>query len=176
MWYPLNPENLAAAIDRAYEEGARVRQVRPGLISVPCSSGVHEVGHLVEIERRADGTLWGRCWVGENQGCPAELSRRPCWHLASAAALFVGLEAMAERADRDGATEHAVRFDGAMPPTTFRSEARIVGRPVLPGDAFRTVCKRTRRGPEPEPDPEAVLVAPPVVKKGKGERVRGFQI
>jgi hypothetical protein len=161
----LNEETMPNAIDRAFEEGAKVRQIKPGLISVPCSSGAHPAGHLAEIERRADGSLWGRCWVGENQGCPAELSHRPCWHLAAAVALFSGLEAMTTAADRDGTVERAVRFDGPMPPPRARG----------PWDG-RLVCKRTHKGPLPEGDPEAVLVAPPIVKKGKVERVRGFQI
>lgn len=167
MWHHLTEETLASAIDRAHEEGVRVRQVQPGLIAVPCSSGMHPAGHLVEFERRADGTLWARCHAGENEGCPAELSRRPCWHLAAAAALFVGLEAMAAAADRDSATDHAVRFDGALPQGPLRRPAPWDGR---------LVCKRQHKGPEPEGHPEAVLVAPPIVKKGKVERVRGFQI
>lgn len=155
MWHELTEDNLANAIERAYDENPKVRQVRPGLISVPCSSGMHAAGHLVECERRADGTLWGRCWVSRTEGCPAELSRRPCWHLAVAAPLFVGIEAMKLAADPEGVVEHAVTFDGAMP-APFRSDVRFVGRAVVP-----------------EGDPDAVLVAPP---RKKVERVRGFQI
>lgn len=113
MWHELTEENLSNAIDRAYEEGAKVAQARPGLISVSCSSGMHPSGHLVEIERRAGGALWGRCSVGVGMGCPAEMSLRPCWHLAAAAPLFLALEGRA--ADPDAAVEHAVLFDGPMP-------------------------------------------------------------
>lgn len=162
MWHELNPDNLANAIERAYDENPKVRQVAPGLVSVPCSSGMHPAGHLTEFERRADGTLWGRCWVGRNEGCPAELSRRPCWHLAAGVTLFIARESMTVAADPDAAVERAVQFDGAIPQ----------GWPQLDG-VF--VCKRTHKGPEPEGNPEAVLVAP-IVKKGRVERVRGFRI
>lgn len=174
MWHELTQDNLANAIERAYEESPKVRQVAPGLISVPCSSGMHPAGHLTEFERRADGTLYGRCWVGENQGCPAELSRRPCWHLAAGVTLFLARESMAFAAGPDDAVERAVQFDGAMPPPA-KGRDRFVG-PIVPGEAFRFVCKRNHKGPEREPDPDAVLVVPPIVKKGKVERVRGIQI
>ncbi len=124
MWHELTEDSLANAADRAYEEGARVRQFRPGTVAVPCSSGMHKEGHRVEFERRADGTLWARCSVGEAQGCPAELSRRPCWHIAAAAVLFLAVESMRVAADPDGATEHAVQFDGPMPKTPARRAKR----------------------------------------------------
>jgi hypothetical protein len=101
--------------------------------------------------------------------CEAFQFNNPCWAAARALdVLFLlaanGVTLAAEEAetgggpvsaadDHDGATEDAVKFDGPLP---------------------RLECRRVFRV-EPEGNAEAVLVAP-VVKKGKVERVRGFQI
>lgn len=52
-------------------------------------------------------------------------------------------------------------------------DAPASGRELFTG---RFECRRTARAPEPEGDPEAVLVVSQIVKRGRVERVRGFQI
>lgn len=160
----LTEETTANAVERAYEENPRVSLVTPeqdaeleGARRLPsgrkflvtCANPEHPGGHVTRFRRHpADGSLWGECVLAATgDRCPAAFSERVCYHLASGAALFLALE------DRDGLVEHAVKIDGPMP---------------------RFECRRAPRRPDPEGDPEAVLVAPARAKKV--ERVGGFQI
>jgi hypothetical protein len=103
--------------------------------------------------------------------CEAHQFNNPCWAaaralealtiltangitLAAFSAEAGGGPASADITDLDGATDDAVKFDGPLP----RFENRR---------AFKA---------DPEPDPDAVLVAFPIRKVGKVEKVRGFTI
>lgn len=111
--------------------------------------------------------------------CEAFGFNQPCWAAARALDILVlfsahgvtlsapfepeaggvgGATSPADSFDADGRTEFAVSHGGPLP------------RPDI------LVCKRTHKGPEPEGDPDAVLVAYPIRKVGKVEKVRGWTI
>jgi hypothetical protein len=159
----ITPNNVANATKRARGQRPKVRRLSDTEIAVTCRNSEHPGGHVARFERRADGSLWGECVLAATgELCPAALGRNVCYHLSAGAALFLALEERSVATDRDGATEHAVTFDGAMP----RPAGEVWNR--------RFDCRRTTRAPEPDAHPDAVLVAPP--SRRKVERVGGFQI
>jgi hypothetical protein len=169
----LTEDTIANAARRARDMHQRVSRLSDTEIAVTCANDGHPRGHVCRYERRADGSLWADCLLRDTgELCPAHLGRHVCFHLASGVVLFLALEERNVAADPDAATEHAVRFGGAMP---------RLARERWDG---RFVCKRTHKGPAPEGDPDAVLVparfARTVVREGGRtrtvERCGPFQI
>jgi hypothetical protein len=99
----------------------RARRIDENWIAVSCENPAHPGGHLCEYERRANGDLFGECFIAHTgEACP---SRKVCYHLAAGAALFLALEARR----RDGQAELAAKFDRPMPaPVRHMDDAPLV--------------------------------------------------
>lgn len=119
----INEETIANAKERAYERKCtELRHLGNMEFRLRCASNHY---HIQKFERRSDGTLWGECVLEETgELCPAHIGKRLCYHIASALALFLYLEARDR--DLDGETEIAVMSDAPLPeptrPSTWRSE------------------------------------------------------
>lgn len=141
MYLQLTLSTTANATERAKEHHPKVKRLSSDSeIFIPCTNDAHPQGHIARYERRADGSLWGECCLRDTgEECPAALGHRVCHHLSEGAQYFLMLESLRAGVDRDGATEHAVTFDGALPQPSRRSSPPIIPRTPLPGETTRVI-------------------------------------
>lgn len=105
--------------------------------------------------------------------CEAYARGLACWAAARALDVLVLLLANNVTVGRLDASGEGREQPAALDDTAADGDAPAPRRGPWDG---RLVHKRTHRAPEPEGDAEAVLVGAQIVKRGKVERVGGFQI
>ena len=112
----LTPDPAANAAKRTRQLRPRVRRITDTEIAVSCRNPDHPNGHVTRFERRADGSLWGECFLrSTGEACPAALGKRTCYHLAAGRELFLYLEReRAAEEERDGQVELEAIFGGPV--------------------------------------------------------------
>ncbi len=135
----LTSDTIKNAVKRTREHRPRIVGIAYDEIAVTCGNPDHPHGHVTRFERRADGSLWGECFLrGTGEGCPAALGHRVCYHLTGGVTRFLLNETnraaadAAEAAKREaeeeahlaGQIEIAVMLDAPLPPPPEDAEKR----------------------------------------------------